>query len=79
MNPKLFKAMRVKQKRAVNPDIPRPNLFTHEKKLKDVAQAAASTGETIAQMQRRIAYLERTLRSTTNYLAQLHQHISRKK
>jgi hypothetical protein len=32
----IFKAMRVKKKRAVNPDAPpRPNLMTHDVKIRD--------------------------------------------
>ena len=35
-NPTQFKQ---KKKRVMNPDIPRPNLFSHEKKLKEQTEA----------------------------------------
>jgi CII-binding regulator of phage lambda lysogenization HflD len=71
----IFKAMKQKKKRAVNPDIPRPNLFTHEKKLKDMQSANDSAAQTITQLQSRIQRLERKLASQTTYLQALHNKI----
>lgn len=73
----IFKAMKQKKKRAVNPDIPRPNLFTHEKKLKDMQAANDGAAQTIAQLQNRIQRLERKLATQTDYLQALHNKLQR--
>ena len=69
--------MKQKKKRAVNPDIPRPNLFTHEKKLKDMQAANDGAAQTIAQLQNRIQRLERKLATQTDYLQALHNKLQR--
>ena len=73
----IFKAMKQKKKRAVNPDIPRPNLFTHEKKLKDMQAANDGAAQTITQLQNRIQRLERKLATQTDYLQALHNKLQR--
>ena len=58
----IFKAMKVKKKRAVNPDAPpRPNLMTHDVKIKDQQN-------TVAMMQSEIYHLKDTVRSLQNKL-----------
>ncbi len=69
--------MKQKKKRAVNPDIPRPNLFTHEKKLKDMQAVNDSAMQTISQLQARVQRLERKLSSQTTYLQALHNKIQK--
>jgi len=72
----IFKAMKQKKKRAVNPDIPRPNLFTHEKKLKDMQAVNDSAMQTIQQLQSRVQRLESKLASQTTYLQALHSKLN---
>lgn len=73
----IFKAMKQKKKRAVNPDIPRPNLFTHEKKLKDMQAVNDTAMQTIQQLQNRINRLEAKLNYQTNYLQALHSKLNK--
>ena len=74
----IFKAMKAKKKRAVDPDAPpRPNLLTHEVKLRTAQQTIEEQNQTIAIMQNRLAELERKVRAQGDYLSQLHQRITR--
>jgi hypothetical protein len=74
----IFKAMKAKKKRAVDPNAPpRPNLMTHEVKLRTAQQTIEDQNQTIAIMQNRLAELERKVRAQADYLSQLHQRISR--
>lgn len=74
----IFKAMKAKKKRAVDPNAPpRPNLMTHDVKLRTAEQTIQDQAQTIAMMQNRLADLERKVRSQADYLAMLHQRITR--
>jgi septal ring factor EnvC (AmiA/AmiB activator) len=74
----IFKAMKAKKKRAVDPNAPpRPNLLTHEVKLRTAQQTIEEQNQTIAIMQNRLAELERKVRAQADYLSQLHQRITR--
>ena len=79
MSSSIFKAMRQKKKRAVDPDLPRPNLFTHEKKLKDMSAAAEEAMRTIQQQAERIRRLERKIANQSDYLQAVHSRLSRHK
>jgi hypothetical protein len=57
----IFKSMREKKKRAVNPDIPRPNLFTHEKSIKEAKVTIESLTETVTRLTAKVEELERKL------------------
>ena len=73
----IFKAMKAKKKRAVDPDAPpRPNLLTHEKKIKDLS---AQHNNEIAELRHKLFNLERKLQRQTNYLDALHQRLASKK
>jgi hypothetical protein len=74
----IFKAMKQKKKRAVNPDIVRPNLFTHEKKLKDMQSVNDTAADTIQRLQSRVQRLEAKLSSQTTYLQALHNKLQNK-
>ena len=50
-NPLQFKK---KKKRVMNPDIPRPNLFSHEKKLKEQTEAVDRLLELVKSQQQEI-------------------------
>lgn len=54
-NPAQFKQ---KKKRKVNPDIPRPNLFSHEKRLKEQTEAVGRLLAVIDQQQEEIRDLK---------------------
>jgi len=74
----IFKAMKAKKKRAVDPDAPpRPNLLTHEVKLRTAQQTIEEQNQTILIMQNRLSELERKVRAQADYLAQLHHRITR--
>jgi predicted transcriptional regulator len=73
----IFKVMKAKKKRAVDPDAPpRPNLMTHEVKLRSAQETIDSQAQQLQVLQQRIDRLERKLSAQTDYLAQLHQRIA---
>jgi hypothetical protein len=72
MNPKFLKSMQTKKKRAVNPDIPRPNLFSHDKEIRGMKTANETTQQQIQHLQDQVHRLERKLRAQTDYLSALH-------
>jgi phage shock protein A len=71
--------MKVKKKRAVNPDIPRPNLFTHEKQIKDMASANAQLVAQVQELHQQVQRLERKIKAQSDYLNTLHQRVILKK
>jgi hypothetical protein len=77
MNPAMLKAMRAKKKRAVDPNAPpRPNLMSHDKKIRDLEQSYQGQ---LAELNHKVNDLERKLRAQTNYLDALHQRVVLKK
>lgn len=73
----IFKAMKAKKKRAVDPDAPpRPTLLGHDKQIRDMS---AAHERELAELRSRVHNLERKLRSQTNYLDALHNRIVTKK
>lgn len=79
MNPSFLKSMKVKKKRAVNPDIPRPNLFSHEKQLKDMQATNTQLAAQVQELHQQVQRLERKLRAQSDYLNTLHQRVVLKK
>jgi hypothetical protein len=79
MNPQFLKSMKVKKKRAVNPDIPRPNLFSHEKQLKDMQSTNTQLAAQVQELHQQVQRLERKLRAQSDYLNTLHQRVVLKK
>ena len=74
----IFKAMKAKKKRAVDPNAPpRPNLLTHEVKLRTAQQTIEDQAHAINTLQVKLDNLERKVRAQADYLSQLHQRISR--
>ena len=74
----IFKAMKAKKKRAVDPNAPpRPNLMTHDVKLRTAEQTIQDQANVINTLQIRLDNLERKVRTQQDYLTQLHQRISR--
>lgn len=72
----IFKAMKAKKKRAVDPNAPpRPNLMTHEVKLKEQKQDFQTLVNIVKQQEEKIQRLESKLNYQTNYLQTLHHKI----
>ena len=77
MHPKMLKAMKAKVKRPVDPNAPpRPNLLTHEKKIKEMGQQHQNE---IAELRQKVYNLERKLQRQTDYLDALHNRVVMKK
>jgi capsule polysaccharide export protein KpsE/RkpR len=71
---------KVKKKRAVDPNAPpRPNLMTHEVKLRTAQQTVEALETQVRVMTARIESLEAKARSQTQYLQALHDTVSRNK
>lgn len=72
----IFKAMKAKKKRAVNPDAPpRPNLMTHDVKIRDQQNALAMMQSEIYQLKDTVRSLQNKLNNQTVYLQAVHQKI----
>ena len=72
----IFRAMKAKKKRAVNPDAPpRPNLMTHDVKIKDQQNALAAMQSEIYQLKDTVRSLQNKLNNQTAYLQAVHQKI----
>lgn len=72
----IFKAMKEKKKRAVDPNAPpRPNLMTHEVKLRTANEIISQQAQQLQNLQHRVDSLERKLSAQTDYLSQLHRLI----
>jgi len=75
----IFKAMKAKKKRAVDPNAPpRPNLMTHDVKLRTAQETIEYQGQVIQQMQHRLNNLENKFRHQTDYMTMLHNRISKR-
>jgi len=76
MNPKLFKAMRQKRKREVDPNAPpRPNLMTHDVKLRQQDDVINSMNREVHYLKDTVRRLENKLLNQTNYLDALHNKL----
>lgn len=75
MNPKFLKSMRVKKKRVMDPNIVRPNLFSHDKEIRGMKTTNELAMQQILQLQDQVRSLERKLRRQTDYLSALHSKI----
>lgn len=80
MTSNIFKVMKAKKKRAVDPNAPpRPNLLSHEKTIKGITATAQSQQTEIEILKRRLYELERKLARQTTYLDALHQRLGRRR
>lgn len=78
MNLKLFKAMRTKKKRPVDPNAPpRPNLMTHDVKIKDLQNIINSLQGEIYHLKDTVRSLQSKLNYQTAYLQTLHSKIKK--
>jgi peptidoglycan hydrolase CwlO-like protein len=72
----IFRAMKTKKKRAVNPDAPpRPNLMSHDVKIKDQQNAVAAMQSEIYQLKDTVRSLQNKINNQTAYLQAVHQKI----
>jgi hypothetical protein len=76
----IFKAMKAKKKRAVDPNAPpRPNLMSHDVKIRDQEITVNNLMSSVAYLRDRVHNLESKLRNQTNYLQALHNKIIKNK
>lgn len=72
----IFKAMKAKKKRAVDPNAPpRPNLMTHDVKLRDQQEAMQAMQAEIHQLKDTVRSLQNKLNNQTVYLQAVHSRI----
>lgn len=72
----IFKAMKAKKKRAVNPDAPpRPNLMTHDVKIRDQQNVMSLMQSEIYQLKDTVRSLQNKLNNQTAYLQAVHSKI----
>lgn len=79
MNPKFLKAMKAKKKRVLDPNIPRPNLFSHDKEIRGIKSNSEHAMQQIMDLQDQVRKLERKLRAQTDYISALNQRVVLKK
>jgi predicted nucleic acid-binding Zn-ribbon protein len=76
MNP-MFKAMQPKKKRPVDPNAPpRPNLMTHNVKIRTIEQTLADMENQVRAANARVAELEAKMRRQTDYMQALHNAVA---
>lgn len=74
----IFRAMKAKKKRAVNPDAPpRPNLMTHDVKIKDQQNAVAAMQSEIHQLKDTVRSLQNKFNNQTAYLQAVHSKLKK--
>lgn len=72
----MFDMYRAKKKKVVDPNAPpRPNLLSHEKKLKDTTATLEQLQQENQMLRRRLDALESKLTNQTSYLNTLHQYV----
>jgi hypothetical protein len=72
----IFKAMKAKKKRAVDPNAPpRPNLMTHDVKIRDQQNVMSAMQSEIFQLKDTVRSLQNKLNNQTAYLQAVHQKI----
>jgi len=77
MNPAMLKAMKAKKKRPVDPNAPpRPNLMTHNVKIRTLEQTLTDMEQQLHIATSRVEALERKLQNQTAYLQGLHDTVS---
>jgi hypothetical protein len=72
----IFKVMKTKKKRAVNPDAPpRPNLMTHDVKIRDQQNIVSLMQSEIYQLKDTVRSLQSKLNNQTAYLQAVHSKL----
>jgi hypothetical protein len=75
MNPNFLKSMKQKKKRVMDPNIVRPNLFSHDKEIRGMKSTNELAMQQIMQLQDQVRKLERKLSRQTDYLSAVHSKI----
>jgi hypothetical protein len=75
MNPSFLKSMKQKKKRVMDPNIVRPNLFSHDKEIRGMKSTNELAMQQIMQLQDQVRKLERKLARQTDYLSAVHNKI----
>jgi uncharacterized protein YlxW (UPF0749 family) len=71
--------MKAKKKRAVNPDAPpRPNLMTHDVKIRDQQNVISSMQQEIFNLKDSVRSLQNKLNNQTVYLQAVHSKLKNK-
>lgn len=74
----IFKAMKAKKKRAVDPNAPpRPNLMTHDVKIRDQQNVIVSMQYEIQNLKDTVRSLQNKLNNQTVYLQAVHSKIKK--
>ena len=74
----MFKAMQPKKKRPVDPNAPpRPNLMTHNVKIRNVEEALVNMEGQLQAAKLRIEQLEQKMRNQTTYIQALHNRVTK--
>ena len=72
----IFRAMKAKKKRAVDPNAPpRPNLMTHDVKIRDQQNVIVSMQQEIYNLKDTVRSLQNKLNNQTVYLQAVHSKI----
>ena len=67
-----------KKKRAANPDVPRPNLFSHEKKIKETNASMMDLESRVRKQDTEIHRLQSQVRDMQSSIAMLLDYIRRR-
>jgi hypothetical protein len=74
----IFKAMKAKKKRAVNPDAPpRPNLMTHDVKIRDQQSTISNMQAELFNLKDTVRSLQNKLNNQTVYLQAVHSKLKK--
>lgn len=72
----IFKAMKAKKKRALDPNAPpRPNLMTHDVKIRDQQNVIGSMQQEIHNLKDTVRSLQNKLNNQTVYLQAVHSKL----
>ena len=76
----MFKVMRAKKKRPVDPNAPpRPNLLSQDKKLREQEQTVQDLNQEVSFLKDKLSSLEVKLRTQDNLLSQMLSRLIRNK
>lgn len=76
MNPNFLKALKSKKKRAVDPNAPpRPNLMTHEVKIRDQQNTVEYLNQTVNNLNDKLRRLDNKLKAQQDYIQYIHNKL----
>jgi len=74
-----YKQFKQKKKRTVNPDIPRPNLMTHEKKLKESQESLEDLQRQVQDLQQQLSGIKSKYNDMQSSIAMLINYMRKNK